>query len=458
MKKLFNTQAILTTALTAVIMMAVTSVTPVTVSTVYAAPGSGQAAESASEKVAEQKKPAKKQAANKKKRRVKRAQTMRPKIFKKLDKVRELADAKDYNGAIEALASVEKIRRNSYETAMTHNMYAYVYFNQENYGQAVGAYKNVLAGKNIPDSLLQTTTYSIAKLYLIQEDYKQALGSLNDWFTLVEKPGPEAHILRAQIFYQLEKFEKALPDVKQAIAMTKAQGNKPRENWLLMERAVYYQNKDYQSMERCLKDLIALYPKAQYWVQLSAVYNELGKPEAELATLETAYDQKLLAKEAQVVSLAQAMLSKEIPYKAAQVLLQGMKEGVVEESAKNLSLLGDALMIAKEYDQAIVVMKKAADASQQGKDFYKLAQIHTERQEWDLGLSSVNKALKLGELNAEHSALILKGLILFNMDRLAEAKVEFDKAHEFEVAEKMAKQWLSYIDSEEQRRAYMAAN
>jgi len=115
-------------------------------------------------------------------------------------------------------------------------------------------------------------------------------------------------------------------------------------------------------------------------------------------------------------------------------------------------------MIAKEYDQAIVVMKKAADASQQGKDFYKLAQIHTERQEWDLALSSVTKALKLGELNAEHSALILKGLILFNMDRLAEAKVEFDKAFKFEEAEKMAKQWLSYIESEEQRRAYMAAN
>ena len=444
MKKLFNTQAVLTTALTAVIMMAVTSVAPVTVSSVYAA--------ESSEKVAEQKKPAKK------KRRVKRAQTMRPKIFKKLDKVRELADAKDYNGAIEALTSVEKIRRNSYETAMTHNMYAYVYFNQEDYGKAIGAYKNVLSGKNIPDSLLQTTTYSIAKLYLIQEDYQQALVSLNDWFALVEKPGPEAHILRAQIFYQLEKFEKALPDVKKAIAMTKEQGNKPRENWLLMERAVYYQNKDYKSMERCLKDLIALYPKAQYWVQLSAVFNELGKPEAELATLETAYDQKLLEKESQVVSLAQAMLSKEIPYKAAQVLLQGIKDGVVEESAKNLSLLGDALMIAKEYDQAIVVMKKAADASQQGKDFYKLAQIHTERQEWDLALSSVTKALKLGELNAEHSALILKGLVLFNMDRLPEAKVEFDKAFKFEEAEKMAKQWLSYIESEEQRRAYMAAN
>lgn len=446
MKKLINTQSVLTPVLAALLMFSVTSITPVTVSSAQA------------EQKQEQNADGQKPEVKKKKRRVKRAQTMRPKIFKKLDKVRELADAKDYAGAIGALAAVENIRRNSYETAMTFNMYAYVYFNQEDYGKAIGAYEKVLAGKKVPDSLLQSTTYSVAKLHLIQENYQQALVSLNDWFALVEKPGPEAHILRAQIFYQLEQFPKALPDVKKAIAITKQQGKKPRENWLLMERAVYYQNKDYKSMERCLKDLIALYPKAQYWVQLSAVFNELGKPDAELATLETAYEQKLLAKETQVVSLAQAMLSKEIPYKAAQVLLQGIKDEVVEESAKNLSLLGDALMIAKEYDQAIVVMKKAANASEKGKDFYKLAQIHTERQEWEDALKNVSKALTLGELNAEHSALILKGLILFNMERLAEAKVEFEKADKFDAAKKMSKQWLTYIASEEKRREYMAAN
>lgn len=88
-----------------------------------------------------------------------------------------------------------------------------------------------------------------------------------------------------------------------------------------------------------------------------------------------------------------------------------MKNCVVEESAKNLSLLGDALMIAKEYDQAMGVMKKAAEASNLGKDYYKLAQIHTERQEWQDALDNINRALKLGELSQKHSAYILKGLV-----------------------------------------------
>ncbi|MBQ0731777.1 MAG: tetratricopeptide repeat protein, partial [Oleispira antarctica] len=250
-----------------------------------------------------------------KKKRVRRAQTMRPKIFKKLDKVRELTDTKKYSEAASTLKSISSIKRNSYEIAMTWNMHAYMHFNQENYSAAAEAYEKIIAGKRVPESLLQTTLYSLSKLYLMQQNYKTALVTLNKWFDVVENPGAEAYVIRAQVHYQLEQFKQALPDVKHAISMTLEKGKKPRENWLLIERAVYFQNKDYVSMERCLKDLIAFYPDSasasQYWIQLSAIYNELGKSDAELATLEAAYEQGLLSKEAQQVNLAQAMLGKD---------------------------------------------------------------------------------------------------------------------------------------------------
>ena len=411
----------------------VTSVTPISVSKSYAAE--------------EEKKP----------RRVKRAQTMRPAIYKKLDNVRQLSDDKKYDEALEYVKTIENIPRNSYETAMTWNMVAYVEFNRENYPQAVDAYNQVLATKNLPESLEQTTLYSVAKLYLIQEDYKKSIAALNKWFAVVEKPGPEAYILRAQMNYQLENYNQALPDVKKAIAIVQQQGKQPRESWLLVERAVYYQNKDFNAMERTLKDLITLYPKPQYWIQLGAVYNELGKPEKELSVIETAYDQGLLEKETHVVSFAQAMLSQEVPYKAAQVLIKGIKSGVVEQNGKNLSLLGDALMIAKEYDEAIKVMIQAADETQAGKDFYKLAQIHTERQEWQQALKNVNQALKDENFKKQNEALILKGLVQFNLNDLDGAKETFIHAKAVPEIEKSASQWLGYIEGEQKRRNYMAS-
>lgn len=390
------------------------------------------------------------------KKRVRRTPALRPIVFKRLDEVREYTDAGEPGKALDKLASLEKMPRNSYEKAMTYNMYAYVYFNQEKYSDALANYEKVLTIDTIPESLEQTTRYTVAKLHLMQEQYDKALAMINSWFESVGNPGEEAYILRAQMYYQLEQFDKALPDVKQAIAMTLEKGNVPRENWLLLERAVYYNNADFVAMERCLKNLVTYYPKAQYWVQLSAVYHELGQTDKELSTLETAYEQNLLTQERQVVSLAQAMLMKEIPYKAAEILLQGIKDGVVEESARNLSLLGDAFMLAKEYEQALVMMEKAAAISKAATDYYKLAQIYTERQQWSEALNNINQALAAEELDDIHQAWILKGLVLFNMNRLDRARTAFEKARQYPQAEKMAGQWLQYIANEEKRRAYMA--
>ena len=49
-----------------------------------------------------------------------------------------------------------------------------------------------------------------------------------------------------------------------------------------------------------------------------------------------------------------------------------------------------------------------------------------------------------------------KGLILFNLDDLVEARKAFSLAKLFENTEKSATQWLAFIDGEEKRREYMA--
>jgi hypothetical protein len=133
-----------------------------------------------------------------------------------------------------------------------------------------------------------------------------------------------------------------------------------------------------------------------------------------------------------------------------------MGADVVEKSARNLSLLGDAWMLAKEYDNAIVVMTQAADASGEGRDYFKLAQIYTERQEWSKSLEFSDKALNAGDLKAPYQALIIKGLAQYNLDELESASITFFKAASYPAAEKVAYQWQEYIESEQQRREYIA--
>jgi tetratricopeptide (TPR) repeat protein len=118
-------------------------------------------------------------------------------------------------------------------------------------------------------------------------------------------------------------------------------------------------------------------------------------------------------------------------------------------------------MLAKEYEQAIVVMAKAAKLSDSAKDYYKLAQIHTERQEWNDALVNVDRAIEKNDPDSNRAikvndARILKGLVLFNMKDLLLAKAEFERASETVETKKMAEQWLKFIASEEKRIAFIA--
>ncbi len=391
--------------------------------------------------------------------RVRRTQTLRPAIYEKLEKAREQTDAGETQKALNTLNNLSEQKRNSYETAMTHNMYAYLYSTTERYDEATKEYETLLELRNVPDSLIQTTRFTLAQLYMMQEKFDESLATLNSWMESSEagKVGADAYMLRAQVQYQRKQYAASLADTQTAIGKRASEGKTAPENWYLLERAVLFQQKDFKGLAVNLEALVANYPKAEYWVQLAAVYNELGKPEKELATLETAYEQGLLTKERELINFAQALMGMEIPFKAGQVLQKGMTDGIIEESAKNLSLLGDAWMLAKEYDNAIVAMTKAAQESGKGSDYFKLAQIYTQRQEWSEALSFADKSLDSGDLKAPYQALIIKGLAQFNLDRLESAAATFFQAGRYPEAEKTAHQWQDYIESEQQRREYIAA-
>ena len=377
-------------------------------------------------------------------------------MYEKLEAARDAADNGEYATAIETLQRLEQRKRNSYERAMTHNMYAYVYSAQEDYAAAAAAYNDVLAIRNAPDNLKQSSRYTMAKLYMVEEQYDDALAILTEWMEQSDKITADAWFLRSQIQYQRKAFDNSRNAVETAISMRRDSGRKVSENWYLLQRAVLFQQKDYPALAECLESLVAEHSKSEYWTQLAAVYNELGESDKELATLETAYEQKLLNKERDLVNFAQALLGKSIPYKAAHVLEIGMNTGSIEKNARHLSLLGDAWMLAHEYDNAIVAMTAAAQESGKGTDYLKLAQIYTERQEWQKAFDFSQRALDAGDMKAPYQAMIYKGLAQFNMDRLNDAAKTFEVASQYPEAKKVADQWHDYIESEQQRRAYIA--
>ena len=383
---------------------------------------------------------------------------MREQVYNKFAAAQEAIEAGDEATAEDVLGDVQRMKNlNSYEVAMMWNTYAYIYYSQEKYSQAIDAYKNVLAQEELPYSLEHTTIFALAQLYFVSEDYRTAIDYMNQWFKVAENPGPDAYIIVGQAHYALEDYRGGLPYVERAVAIAKERGREVRENWYLLLRAMYWELDDTPKVRDVLIELLTHWPKKQYWTQLAAIYGEMDDEKRQLAAYEAAYFQGGLTRGSEMLTLANLFLYHEVPYRAAVILEDGMREGKIEATSYNLRTLAQAWADAKEMDKAIPALERAARVADDGDIYAELGNILVDQEEWEAAEAAASKALDKGNLDRPDLAHIARGMALFNMQRYEESKAAFRRARKFSDSERVAAQWVRYVGNEQARQEALAA-
>ena len=194
-----------------------------------------------------------------------------------------------------------------------------------------------------------------------------------------------------------------------------------------------------------LERLVAEFPKKTYWMQLSAVYAELGKHEKALALLELAYEQGLLTQGNELMNLAQLYLYNQIPYRAAEVLEEGMKSGAIQPDARAWQLLADSWLHARERQRALPPLQRAAEESESGDAYVRLAQIYLERESWEEARRALDGALEKGRLTSPGHAYLMLGIADASEKRWDDAARAFTEAQEYEPTQKIAQSWLRHL-------------
>tara|TARA_Y100000052_G_scaffold1893_1_gene1539 strand:- start:2949 stop:4334 length:1386 start_codon:yes stop_codon:yes gene_type:complete len=390
-----------------------------------------------------------------------RTPAIRAKIFEKLNEAQVAADEKRYSEAIKLLDALrDKEGRgslNSYELANLYNMYAFIYFTQEKYEQALTAYRNVVKQPDIPEAMELNTKYTIAQLYFVKEDYKNGVKVLLEWFkakeALQEEPGAGAYALLAQGYYQLKDLTRALKYIEVAINDYKSRGKVPKEQWWGLQRYLYYEKNNINKVVDILEETLKHYQKKAYWLQLSAMYNEQKREMAATATMEAAYEQGLLEKDKELINMAYLFLSQEVPYKAAKVLDKGIKSGAIPATSKNLELLGNSWRQSQEVKRAIPVMEKAAAKSDKGELWSRLGSIYLDNDEFEKAAKAIENAFKKGNLKRPDTANLVLGMARFNLQNYEGARKAFKQALKDERSKGYASQWIKFMDRELARQA-----
>ena len=389
----------------------------------------------------------------------KQTQSLSPAVFKDFDEAQQALDAKDYVKATTALDRVKarQDKINDYEKATLYNLYAVIYYAQDQTQKAIEAYQQVLKTPNLPEGIKNSTLFALAQMYFVIEDYPKAIATLGEWFKQAEDPSADAWVLLAQAHYQQNDFKKAEQSILEGLKVARTKQQAPKENWLALLRAVYYELGDYDKTVRILELLVAQYPSESYYLQLSGMYGLQGNQKAQLATLHAAHEGGMVTGKSDLMNLARLYLVEEVPYPAVQIITQGLRSRTLEPNAETLQLYAQALALAKEYDAQIPVLKRLAEMTGESKHYTFLGQALAEAGTWDEAIAAFNKALGAKDLEDPNSIRMQLGTAQFNAGKLTEARRTFIAAVDSQKYGDTASNWIKFVGAEIERQKAMSA-
>lgn len=398
-----------------------------------------------------------KKASEKKTRRV---PALRSRVYEQLSRAQAAGDAGNMAEAIDILDEVRDkgSSMNGYEKAMMYNFYGFIYYNNEDLDKSIESFEQAVAQQAIPEKFEQTTLFTLAQLYMATGEFEQSIRKLEAWEALNNGIiPPKNFVLKAQAHYQNKNYADAARYIELAIQGHEAEGYLPDEAWLILQRAVYYEMKQPEKVKEILAKMIRLYDNPKYWIQLAGMYGELGQEKRQLAMMESAYQMGYVETASDIFNFAQLYFYHEAPYKAAVLMEQAIKNGVLEANLRNLKFLSICWTSAKEQDKAIHVLMDATELAEDGELDAQLAHLYYNKEQFDKAIASSNSAIQKGGLANQGAVHMLLGLSYYNQKEFVSALDELAKAEQFKSSRAAAQQWAIYVGTEKNKTALLEA-
>lgn len=331
----------------------------------------------------------------------KQAQAVSKDVYDRIQKAQEMAEAQDYPGALKLLNSMyNPDKLTEYEQSMVLNYIGFVHYNKDDIPNAIRTYVKLLTIPSLEETLRKQTTYTLAQLYTMEEDYNRALQTLDQWFMLETNPDSTPFILKAQNLYQVQRYPEMIEPIQNAMRIARERGKEVREDWYVLLNFAYFQQEDYSMVRDIQKIMLVNWPKKRYWFSLAGAYTELGEDENLINAYAAAYDQKMFDKESELVTMAQLFMQREVPYKAGVLLEQEMAAGRVAKNAKNYRLLSQAWQLSMENEKAIPALTEAARMSTDGELDVRLGNALLNSGQYAECVSAVENGIRKGGLKS----------------------------------------------------------
>ncbi|HEX7081324.1 MAG TPA: tetratricopeptide repeat protein [Gammaproteobacteria bacterium] len=361
-----------------------------------------------------------------------------------LNEAIEFLNMDDYVSAREALADLRLDRLSPYERSRVEQIFAGIDLAQDNYASARDHLAQAIAAGGLNQQETERLQFQIAQLYMTEEMYAEAAAALEEWFRTAQMPNAGAYYLLAAAYYQQGDLERALEPAQKAVELAEM----PQVGWIELLVYLYVEREQYEEALPLVERLVSMEPKKkQHWMRLSSFYLQLERPEEALAAMQVAYNAGLFTEDSEYRRLADMLVFNEIPYRGARVLEKAIEEGKVSEDADLYEKLANCWIAARDFDEALPPLERAAELSDDGDLYVRLAEVNIQLEDWEAASNALRNAMDKGDLSDEANAQLLMGVALFNQDQLQDAREWFQRASRSDERRDMASDYIKVIDA-----------
>ncbi len=323
-----------------------------------------------------------------------------------LNKLGTALDKED-NAQVRQIADevIANARANNYDKAYAAQLAANAAYNDDDLAAAKTYLVQAVELDALDNNAHFQSMMMLAQLQAQDEEYEQALATLDRYLEGSQSSKADDLALKGQILVQAGRPQDAIPVLRQAIDAAET----PNMGWTQALMAAYLDTENTAEATRLAEQIAAASPgDKRSQLNLASMHIQADNSAEAIAIMERLRAEGQLTEDREYRNLFALHLNTEGGEpKAIEVINEGLQKGVLEGNHQTYLALGQAYYFSEQVAPAIDAYQKAAPVAENGETYLNLARILFNEDRIPEAKQAAQQALDKGVRNPDEARKLL---------------------------------------------------
>ncbi|AKC86713.1 tetratricopeptide repeat protein [Pseudoxanthomonas suwonensis] len=262
---------------------------------------------------------------------------------------------------------------NEYDKALATQLAAQAAYNLDDTAAAKTYLQQALQFDALDNNGHYQTMLMLAQLQLADDELDAGMATLDRYLTETRSTRPDDLVLKGQALYQMERYQEAIPPLKQAVESTP----EPKDSWVQLLMASYAEANQSGDAIALAEQLAAKNPSdKKTQMNLAAIYAQADQMDKAAVVLEKLRAAGQLSEEREYRQLYITYANMDNREKdVISVINEGLQKGALKPDYQTHLALAQSYYYSEQIPQAIENWQKAAPLSKDGETYLNLARV-----------------------------------------------------------------------------------